>query len=251
MKPHLATQLIVFNGHVDLEQDPDAVLSSVAAAGFSAVETQLADASRLRERLAAHGLRHAAAHVTTGQLQEPQRWIDYLGITGAKDICTSGFLQWHQRTPSDHEATAKTLNEAGRKLRSAGIHLHYHNHDFELIEHLDSNISSLDYLASRLDPSAVDLCVDIGWVHRAQVEVEDFLRRHLSQIGILHLKDWDGQAWVPLGQGAVDFTPVLSLIPQMPNLRWLTCEQDTTPSDPARCLRLSREWCRQNLSAIS
>jgi sugar phosphate isomerase/epimerase len=249
--PAFATQLIVFNGHVNLETDPDTVFAAARAAGFTAVETQLTDAKRLRERHAAHGLKHAAAHVVAGQLQEPQPWIDYLGITEARDICSSGLLHWHQRTQADHDATIDTLNAAGRALRAGGIYLHYHNHDFELLEKPVSGVTTLQYLMDRLDPAAVDFCIDVGWLHRAGIDPARFLGENAARIGYLHLKDWNGRAWVPPGQGQVDLLSVARILPQLKQARWITCEQDDTPGDPAACLRAAGKWCALHLDDFS
>ena len=249
--PALATQLIVFNGHVDLEKDPDTVFHAAAAAGFLAVETQLADANRLRDRLAVHGLKHAAAHVVAGQLKEPQRWIDYLGITGARDICNSGLLNWHQRTQADHDATIDVLNTAGRAFRAAGIYLHYHNHDFELVESPVPGITTLQYLMDRLDPGAVDFCIDVGWLHRARIDPASFLLRNAAHIGYLHLKDWNGEAWVPPGKGQVDLSSVVQILPHLKQVRWITCEQDNTPQNPADCLLVAGKWCDLHLNNFS
>lgn len=240
--PALATQLIVFNGHVDFEKDPDTVLAAAAAAGFQAIEGQLEDPARLRARLDAHGLRHAAVHVVPSQLREPQRWIDYLSVTGARDVCSSGLLHWHQRTPADHDDTIEVLNRAGRTLRAQGIHLHYHNHDFELTEQPVPGVTSLEYLVKGLDPEAVDLCVDVAWLHRAKIAPVEFLRREASRIGYLHLKDWNGRAWVPLGEGEVDLAGVLATLPSLPTVRWVVNEQDNTERDPAGCLQRAGAW---------
>ena len=248
--PSLATQLIVFEGHVVFEDNPDLVLAAAAAAGFAAVETQLKDATRLRDRLTAHGLKHAAIHVTASQLQEPQPWIDYLGITGARDVCNSGLLHWNQRTQADHDATADLLNRAGRVFRAAGIRLHYHNHDFELIEKPVPNQISLEYLLTRFDPAAVDLCVDVAWLHRAGIAPAEFLRLHASRIGYLHIKDWDGKNWVPPGTGEIDLASVTAVLPQLSQVGWVACEQDNTTGNPADCLRQARVWCREKIPAI-
>lgn len=250
MTPSLATQLIVFNGHIEFETDPDAVLAAAAAAGFRAVETQLADPVRLRDRLADHGLRHAAAHVTPSQLQDPQPWIDYLQITGARDLCTSGLLHWHQRSVADHDETIAILNRAGRALRAAGMFLHYHNHDFELTEHPVPGRTTLDYLLERFEPDAVDLCVDVAWLHRAGLDPAGFLAAIRGRVGYVHIKDWNGTEWAPPGRGQVDLASVVRVLPQLTNLRWVTCEQDTTTDKPAKCLQLAHAWCRQNLPQL-
>jgi sugar phosphate isomerase/epimerase len=249
--PGLATQLIVFEGHVVFEENPDLVLAAAASAGFTSVETQLKDARCLHARLVAHGLRHAAVHLTPAQLQDPQPWIDYLGITGARDVCNSGLLHWHERTRADHDATAEVLNRAGQAFRSAGIKLHYHNHDFEFVEQPVPGQLSIEYLLSRFDPDAVDLCVDVAWVHRAGMIPTEFIRGHAARIGYLHIKDWDGSNWVPPGFGEVDLASVISTLPLLTRLRWAVCEQDNTAGDPVECIQKAGAWCRQKLNSFS
>ena len=53
----------------------------------------------------------------------------------------------------------------GKQFRDEGIHLHYHNHDFEFLK-VDGNKTGMDILMEGLDFRVVDLCVDVAWVMR-------------------------------------------------------------------------------------
>src|SRR5271157_5092802 len=130
--PPLGIQLGIFGGKYDMKTQQDQVLDSVVRAGFTAVEGSVGgDAAAYKRKLDSRGLVMGGAHITMPALENLPTLVNNMTISGASDICNSGILRWGDLSESDYAESIPLLNAAGRTLRAAGIHLHYHNHDFE------------------------------------------------------------------------------------------------------------------------
>jgi sugar phosphate isomerase/epimerase len=225
-----------------METDADRVFDGLKKAGYAAIEGTLKDPAAFKQKLDARGLKHGGYHATPRPIYEKtQEIIDYLKTTGCTDVCNSGMLDWKHETLEQVRTSIKMLNEAGRKLRAAGIGLHYHNHDFEFTVSFEGK-RIIDVLIAELDPSACDLCVDIAWVHRGGDDPAKFLMQHSDKVGYLHFKDWDGSKWVPLGKGEVDIKSVVKILPELKKPRWIMVEQDQADGDAMQNMAESRAY---------
>ena len=224
----------------------DRVLDAVAAAGYDALECGVEDPVSFRRKLTSRRLVYAGAHTTPSKLKDVGDLIASLHAMGAEDVCNSGLLDWNKRSPEDYRETIEILNQAGRKLRAEGIRLHYHNHDFEF-EKQDAigGRTGMDLFLEGIDPQAVDLCVDVGWVHKAGLDPVNFLLKNASRVGYLHFKDYDDNGWAEIGTGKADFAPIVKILPQLPGARWIILEQDVAKIDPLDSLRISRTNLRE------
>lgn len=245
--PPVATQLIVFGAKYDVETDIEAILDTLARAGYDGVEGGPEDAAAYRAMLDARGLRHAASHITLPNLEDVSSLVADSKTLGSSDVCNSGLLKWGDLTSDDYRAGIAALNEAGRKLREEGIHLHYHNHDFEF-QKVEGDKSGMDLLIEGLDPQACDLCVDVAWVQKGGANPVEFLERHKSIIGYVHLKDFDTQGWTELGRGEVDLGALVKQLETMPDVRWAVAEQDNTRNEPMESVTESRRFLREKLN---
>ena len=246
--PPLGAQLLVFGGHPTLKYDintqTDLILDSVAKAGYDAVEGGARDAVAYRRALDARGLRYGGSHVLLPALEDVAPLIAYLKVVDSQDICNSGLRVWNNRGADDYRDAVSVLNNAGRAFRSEGIHLHYHHHDFEF-EAVEGAKTGMDILLEGLDPEAVDLCVDIAWVQKGGSDPAAYLTQHRDQIGYLHFKDFDTDGWTELGRGQVDIAAVIKVLPDLPGVRWVMVEQDTTKNDPRESIAISRRYLRE------
>jgi len=241
--PPVGAQLIVFGPKYSVEDDTNAILDCVAAAGYNAVEGGPKDAAAYRKKLEDRGLVFGGSHTGLAGLVDPKPIIDYLHALDSSDLCNSGLMSWDKRGPQDYREGIRIMNEAGKTLRSEGIHLHYHNHAWEF-EKVDGDKRGIDFLIDGLDPECVDLCVDVAWVLRGEDDPVSFLLKHKEIVGYLHFKDHDGEDWIELGQGQVDFDGIMKILPELTNARWVMIEQDTTKIDPMDSCRISREYLR-------
>jgi sugar phosphate isomerase/epimerase len=230
----IGLQVGIFGGRFDLKTQPDAVLDAARRSGYSSVEyglDDILDPTSFRDLLDTKDLALAAVHVTIWAFQDIPALAAKLGALRCADVCNSGVLVWDNFTPADFIKGAKLLNEAGRSLREIGAALHYHNHAFEFSQ-IGPEGSGMDILLDNLDPESVDLCVDIAWVAKGGKDPATFLTEHANRIGYLHLKDYRGDEWLPLGRGEMDIPAVLKARQALPNLRQTVVEQDSTTGDP-------------------
>jgi len=239
--PLVGLQAIVLGKKYSVESDD--VLDVVARAGYAALECGAKDPAAFRRKLDARGLKYAGAHATPKGFGDVKGMIERLKVLGGSDVSNSGFIDWNKRTAADAKQTIDALNAAGRELRQSGIHLHYHNHDFEFLEKIDGKMI-IDVLLDGFDPDAVDLCVDVAWVTKGGLDPVEFLLKHNKQVGYLHLKDYDDQGWTELGRGTVDLKGVIGILPRLTGVRWVVCEQDSSRIDPLESIAISRKYLR-------
>jgi sugar phosphate isomerase/epimerase len=240
----IGVQLYVFSRL--LAPDMDALFARLADAGYAYIESYPLASPYDREMLDRHGISYRATHAGPRGLEPLETAVEVLRDRGGADFCASGPLDWERHGAQDFRDVIPFLNEKGTELRRRGIYLHYHNHDFEF-DRLDGEATAMDLLLDGLDPGAVTLCVDIGWVWRAGIDPAEFLRQHRERVGFLHLRDFKGTESVPLGQGDLDLRPVVDVLPDLPNLRGVVVEQDPPP-DPLGDTIQSREYLRRTFS---
>ena len=238
--PPVGLQFIVFGKKYNLNEHADVMLDAVAKAGYAGVECGAPkDVKGCLEKLKSRGLKLGATHVGLKSLANPKPLVDFLHAGGAQDLCNSGLMDWNKRTLADYGEAIQKLNAAGKALRQEGIRLHYHNHDFELAK-VDGNRTGMDLLLEGLDAEACDLCVDVAWVKRGGADPAEFLKQHGERVGFLHLKDFNDEGWIELGQGKVDFAAILKVLPALKKVSWAMIEQDSTKLDPLESIAISR-----------
>lgn len=240
-RPPVGLQCIVLGKTYSIT-DP-AVMDRVAAAGYEAVECGASDPAALKKMLDDRGMKYGGMHLTPQRLGDISPIVDTLGVLESADVCNSGIEKWEEATADDYRATIDILNTAGAKLRKAGVHLHYHNHAFEF-KKVDGDKSGMDLLLENLDPSAVDLCVDVGWVNKGGSDPVAFLKEHEPMVGYLHLKDYKGDNWAELGAGEVNVKGVVDIIPELSGVRWVMYEQDKSQIDPLESVEISRTYLK-------
>ncbi|WP_068605171.1 sugar phosphate isomerase/epimerase family protein [Paenibacillus swuensis] len=122
-----------------------------------------------------------------------------------------------------------------------GTTLCYHNHAAEFT---GGTASFFDTLTKSYH---VPLAVDLAWVHRAGVDVIDFIDRYSEDIRYVHVKDTLGEQWKELGEGEMNLEPLLHRLADL-RLPWWTVEQDFTDRDPFLSASMSRNYLKQQLN---
>jgi sugar phosphate isomerase/epimerase len=246
MNDKLGVQLYAF-ARETLDTSLESILEALSEMGFEAVEGAPGHEVVYRDRLDALGMHYIAPHVATSKLERMEEIVAYLQRMRAVDVCCSGLIESEKRTLENYARTCEYLNQKGKDLKNAGIHLHYHNHSFEF-EAIDERRSGIDVLLVGLDFEAVDLCTDVGWIWRAGVDPADFLAEHASRIGYVHLRDFAGETSVALGEGDIDLCSIMGSVTRLPSLRWLVVEHDPVSADPLLALRVSRDYLRRQFA---
>ena len=149
-------------------------------------------------------------------------------------------------TPARWDVVAAGAERIARAVRdTSGLRTVFHHHCATFVE----TPAEVDALLSRADPSLLGLCIDTGHITYGGGNPRDLLARYGSRVWHMHFKDCSAsvagrartEAWdyttalrhglfCELGQGAVDFTGVLSDLRALNYSGWIVVEQDVLPS---------------------
>lgn len=173
-----------------------------------------------QEGLYVSGIHTAIRLYNDGDLDYAKRAADYSQALETKFMLVSG-IEGTGKTQDEYQATADILNQVGEICNERGLTYLYHNHWYEIV----NNAKELHALCNLTDPNLVSLCLDIGWVERADASVVDVTTEFLDRIAYFHLKDTKDEKFVSLGDGTVDFPGWLAAIQGKGDF-YLTYERD-------------------------
>lgn len=214
-RTHLPLGIQLYTLGPDAQKDLDGTLKAVAAIGYQKVE--LAGLlgrtpAEFRASLDRAGLKCTSAHIQaqggegtfSGDLSKLAADLKTLGVETAimptarfperlggptKEEGVGGYLKrvTSSLSADDWKSNADFLNARGKALKSAGIKVGYHNHNFEFAPVGKTN--GLEILLANTDPALVTFEADIGWVAAAGVDPYAFLARHKGRFTLMHVKD--------------------------------------------------------------
>jgi sugar phosphate isomerase/epimerase len=230
---------------------PD-VLRGVADAGYAGVETvgtQGVEPDRLRDALAAAGLRLASAHVALADLRADRDAVVATHLALGTPLVVVPWL-----APADRPDAAagwadlgRELGDFGATLAEAGLGLAYHHHDFELAAAGDA-LPGLEHLLAAAEPAHLGLELDSGWLAVAGEDPVAWIDRWGRRVRRLHLKDvalGHDPPWVDLGDGLVDGPAIVAACHRQA-VPWCLVEHDA-PADPWATVRRSAATARRLL----
>jgi sugar phosphate isomerase/epimerase len=231
----------------EMDADPFGTLARVAAIGYKTVElSPLAKVpvADLKKGLDDVGLKNPAGHyllpdlmakldekvdaakglgqeymvVTVPWVADPSRFkADPAGGQMALFMAILAGL-----TLDDWKWNAEQFNKVGERVKKTGLHLAYHNHNFEFKSY--GSTTGYDEFIRLTDPELVKLELDCGWVTVAGYDPAAYLKKFPDRYRLLHIKDFHkgftptttlGEqgptAPVPteLGRGGIDYHRVL------------------------------------------
>lgn len=122
----------------------------------------------------------------------------------------------------------RLADDIGRKMNAEGVHLAYHNHDFEF-KTLENGQNTMDIMLENTDPEYFKIIPDVAWVQYAGGDPCEFLTRVADRIKVVHMKDFvviDGKRkFIEFGNGLVDFNKVYKTCFEL-NIPYAVYEQD-------------------------
>ncbi len=201
----------------------ETVLEGLAKIGYPAVEAWLPDygddPKGFRKRLNNSGLTCMGLHIPfVGLVNEPQRFIDIAGIVGDRPLLIPPYLN-HPIRPEDADGwkrIGEQLAEGAERVKSAGLHVAWHNHEFEYRLFGDGSRPIDHLLASAGDNVGFE--IDFAWVLRGWADPLAELKRFASRITCIQLKDTaaggvhdDQNGWRAAGDGVVDWAALWPL----------------------------------------
>ncbi len=212
-----------------LASDLPGTLAAVADAGFRSVElAALHDvpADELARRLDDAGLAPVSSHEGMDRLRaDPAAVADRLRILGCPRVVVPSMPEADRASVESVRAFAAELGRLAETLADHGLHLGYHNHDFEFAP-LDGT-TAFDVLLTEL-PAGIELEVDVYWVSIGGGDPVAAIRAARDRVRLLHMKDrsdGDPPRDVPAGSGVLDF-PAIVEAGRAARVHWYVAEQD-------------------------
>jgi sugar phosphate isomerase/epimerase len=156
-------------------------------------------------------------------------------------------------TLDDWRWNADEFNALGEKVNAAGMKFGYHNHILEF--HETDGIVPYNELLRLTDPSKVTMELDCGWVIVGGGNPVEYLRNYPTRITMLHVKDFkkaenppsntNRPAAAELGQGTIDYLPILKEAAKTGNVRHCFVEQEGFNAPPMQSLKIDADYMRR------
>jgi len=230
-----------------LAADPEGTLRSVAAIGYREVELAGlpgVTAQAMHTSLKRHGLDAPSMHAGYDRLQRGlDAVVEEARTLGANYLVCPSVDAEERKTAEDWKRVCQTLNRIGQVVRSRGLVLAYHNHDFEFVRFADGS-TPFHLLMTETDPRDVKLELDVYWVAKAGLDPIEYLKDGRDRLLLVHLKDLasDGST-VEVGAGVLDFERIIRTA-LLAGARHLFVEQDSS-ADPLASIRTSLRFLEQ------
>ena len=188
-------------------------LEALAAIGYDAVEPYganfLADAKGLRSKADALGLTIPTAHMPLAELdRDRSHAIDMAKTLGLETVVLPHVAPPERPTTTDGwKAFANRLGAHAGALKTAGLRLAWHNHDFEYGK-LPDGSRPIDHL---LAVEGVLFEADLAWIVRAGADIAAEIARYSSKVAAFHIKDTapagvtKDDGWTDVGAGIIDW----------------------------------------------
>ena len=241
--PKIPIALQMYTLRDDCEKDFAGTIKKVAEIGYAAVELAGHGGlplQALSSLLADNHLRVAGSHIGLETLESDlPRVIEENLALGNRYIVVPYLAEDRRRTSDDYKKVAGLLNEYGEALRSSGLTLCYHNHDFEF-QTLDNGQIGEDILLENTDPSVVKAEVDTYWVLKGGQDPVAFVRKHAGRVPLMHIKDRDKTdgSFAPVGTGDLPLDALVAAAPDV-GTEYLIVEQDVCKGPAIEAVTLS------------
>lgn len=237
----IALQVYSIRDH--MEKDPGGVMKKLRAMGYAHIETAGfygLTPEAYKALLDEAGLTAISAHVGYEEVtQRPQDVIAAMKTLGSR-FAVMPYME------DRYTERAQELDAAGVKLRAAGIQLCYHNHAHEFIA--TDGARPMDVILANSAPENLAAEIDVAWASAGGEDPAAYVRALGARCPMLHIKDYqrkeNGFEMVPLGDGCMDFAPVLAAGREI-GVQWYIIEQDNWGAAD------SLECAERNLKSLS
>ncbi|WP_115513463.1 MULTISPECIES: sugar phosphate isomerase/epimerase family protein [Xanthomonas] len=248
----IAVQMYTLRNAGSLDQQ----LKIVHDAGVGAVETvgmHNVSAAQLKQLLDKYSIKAISSHVQLAELRKNLDAVVAFNRSIGNTTLVVPYLEEKDR-PTDAAgwtALGQELGQIAKRLRAKGMHLAYHNHDFELVDFHGKTGLELLFAAAGPDLKTE---LDLAWVARAGYDPAVMLGKFKGRMFAVHAKDNapKGQAedeggFASVGQGVLDWNAILPAAAGA-GVRWYIIEHDR-PRDPATVIQTGADYLREHLPA--
>ncbi len=155
-------------------------------------------------------------------------------IDQAKKIGAPHISIWYGPVNSRQQLLedAKTYNQLGAKIQSAGLKLLYHNHEHEFNIFFDGSCA-MDILVEYTDPDKLYFELDCGWITYAGIDPAYILHKMEGRVPAIHMKDLKSRdyqsrsevVFSAVGTGILRMKDTLKAAKET-DVEWVVVEQD-------------------------
>ena len=231
-----------------MQADLPGTLARVAAAGYKEVEFAGyfgRTPAQIRDLLARNSLTSPSTHVPIQMMRTDwQKTLDFAREVGHQWVVIPWLPDEERGNLDSWKKIAAELNTGGRAARAAGLHVGYHNHDFELKPTTASagapSAIPLEVLITETDPALVDFELDLYWLTKGGADAVDYFNRFGKRFPLVHVKDSRGapeHVMTEVGSGSIDFRRIFAQSDKA-GIRHYFVEHDN-PANPLESIRTS------------
>lgn len=238
----------------------DTAIKDIAAAGYHGVEMfdgNLADYAdkpdELRGMLNDAGVTLASvytganfiyADILPDELHRIHRAAELAAGFGAERLVVGGGARRAAGTSDeDYQRLGNALDQVTDIAEKFGLTASYH-------PHLSTIVESPDELERLMPLTRIGFCPDTAHLAAGGADPAAVIRKYPERIRHVHLKDLrkDPFAFLPLGQGELDFPDIIQAIKESGYDSWLMVELDGYDGDPRAAAEISRKFLEKLLS---
>lgn len=218
-----------------MENDLEEVLKEVAKMGYDGVEfagLYGRSPGAVRAILDRRGLKCAGAHIRFASILPEclDRTLEFHQELSAPYLIVASLPDERRASPQTWRETAAVFAEASPRAREAGMWVGYHNHAIEF-QPVDGEIPWDIFFGET--PREVVMQLDTGNCLLGGGDPVEYLRRYPGRARSIHLKDYSAaDPQVLLGEGEVDWRPLLQLCQDQGETDWYVIEQENHPTAP-------------------
>ncbi len=247
----------------ELPNNVEQVISKIASAGYSSVETfgyskehgfWGLSPEAFKKMLDKYRLKCPTGHYDFGiyqkksDLQSIHEYIEVAKTLGTKYIVIPSLNPNIYKDEKRTNNWIKQLNVAAEVINAAGLKLAYHNHNIEFYD-LGGGKTAYDIMLNATDPNLVDFEMDLYWIFRAKRDPLKLFKDHPGRFKLWHIKDVnksDHTRNTEIGNGIIDFKPIFKEA-KLAGLEYPIMEQENFEIDPFESIHISAKYLKKHL----
>ena len=232
-----------------LKSNPKKALQKIADLGYKELEfggTFGMSAGELKKFLKKIGLKPVLGSTSMAAMNDSKKLQE--DILACKELGQKYIVcywPWtddgQNKTLDDWKKVANNLNKGGAICKKEGLKLLYHNHDIEF--RTTGGQMPFDTLMSNLDPSLVNIELDLYWITKGGQSPVDYIKKYSGRYPVFHVKDMDkteNRDFACVGDGRIDF-PSIFKINHLAGVKHFIVEHDK-PENPEQCITTSAKY---------
>jgi inosose dehydratase len=183
------------------------------------------------------------ADILPDELQRIQRAAELAANFGAERLVVGGGARRAAgTTDEDYRRLGEALDRVTDIAEGFGLSASYH-------PHLGTIVESPDELDKLMPLTRIGFCPDTAHLAAGGADPAAVIRKYPDRIRHVHLKDirQDPFAFLPLGQGELDFPDILAAIRESGYDSWLMVELDGYDGDPREAAEISKKYLEKLL----